>query len=63
MNGKEVDPLFIKEDDETRFLQHEKYRTREATTAHMQTEHYQKWINLVRPWFRQPVDRTLYKTV
>ncbi|MCD8499288.1 MAG: antibiotic biosynthesis monooxygenase [Clostridiales bacterium] len=55
--------FFQHEKDETRFLLHEKYLYREATAEHMQTEHYQKWITLVRPWFLQPVDRTLYQTV
>ncbi len=49
--------------DPTRFLLFEVYSTREAVEDHLQTAHYQKWISLVRPWFLQPVERTLYRTL
>jgi autoinducer 2-degrading protein len=55
--------FFQHQDDKTRFLLHEIYSSEQAVIDHTQSEHYKKWVELVRPWFLQPVDRSLYLTI
>lgn len=55
--------FFQHETDQTRFLLHEIYCSRQAVSDHTETAHYLTWVNLVRPWFTQPVDRSLYVTI
>lgn len=42
------------EDDPTRFLLYEVYRTKPDFAAHQQTEHYLRWKNAVANWMAQP---------
>ena len=42
------------EDDPSRFLLYEVYRTKEDFAAHQQTEHYLRWKNGVADWMAQP---------
>jgi (4S)-4-hydroxy-5-phosphonooxypentane-2,3-dione isomerase len=42
------------EDDPTRFLLYEVYRTKADFAAHQQTEHYLRWKNAVTDWMAQP---------
>ena len=42
------------EDDPTRFLLYEVYRTKADFAAHQQTEHYLRWKNAVADWMAQP---------
>jgi (4S)-4-hydroxy-5-phosphonooxypentane-2,3-dione isomerase len=42
------------EDDPSRFLLYEVYRTKADFAAHQQTEHYLRWKNAVADWMAQP---------
>lgn len=42
------------EDDPTRYLLIEVYRTVDAPAAHKETLHYQKWRDTVAPWMASP---------
>ena len=42
------------EDDPTRFLLYEVYRTKADFAAHQQTDHYLRWKNGVADWMAQP---------
>jgi autoinducer 2-degrading protein len=42
------------EDDPTRFLLYEVYKTRDDFTAHQQTDHYLRWKNTVADHMAQP---------
>jgi autoinducer 2-degrading protein len=42
------------EDDPSRFLLYEAYRTKDAFAAHQKTEHYARWKNAVSDWMAQP---------
>jgi autoinducer 2-degrading protein len=42
------------EDDPTRFILQEVYRSMEATAAHKQTAHYAKWRDAVAPMMAEP---------
>jgi len=42
------------QDDPTRFVLVEGYRTSEAPAAHKQTRHYQVWRDAVEPMMAQP---------
>jgi autoinducer 2-degrading protein len=42
------------EEDGTRFVFYEAYRTAEAAAAHKQTTHYQTWKATVAPWMASP---------
>ena len=43
-----------RQDDPTRFVLVEVYRTPEATTAHKETKHYQTWRDAVAPMMAEP---------
>ena len=42
------------EDDPTRFLLYEVYKTKDDFVKHQQTEHYLRWKNAVADWMAQP---------
>ncbi|HUD21925.1 MAG TPA: antibiotic biosynthesis monooxygenase [Acidobacteriaceae bacterium] len=51
------------QDDATRFILIEVYRTPEAATAHKETAHYAKWLDVVAPMLAEPRQRTRYSAV
>ena len=51
------------QDDATRFVLTEVYRTPEATAAHKETAHYSKWRDAVEPMMAEPRQRTQYNAV
>jgi autoinducer 2-degrading protein len=51
------------QDDATRFVLIEVYRTPEAVTAHRETAHYAKWRDAVAPMMAEPRQRTEYSAV
>lgn len=42
------------EDDPTRFILYEVYRTKEDFPKHQQTEHYLRWRDTVTDWMAEP---------
>ena len=51
------------QNDATRFVLVEVYRTMEAPAAHRETAHYLKWRDTVEPMMAEPRQRTLYNAV
>jgi quinol monooxygenase YgiN len=51
------------QDDATRFVLIEVYRTPEAATAHKDTAHYAKWRDAVAPMMAEPRQSRKYDTV
>jgi len=51
------------QDDATRFVLIEIYRTPEAVTAHKETAHYAKWRDTVAPMMAEPRQSTKYNAV
>ena len=51
------------EDDPTRFVLIEIYRTVEATVAHKETAHYAAWQAVAAPMMAGPRSRVKYSTV
>jgi quinol monooxygenase YgiN len=51
------------EDDPTRFLLYEAYRTKDGVTAHQLTEHYQRWKAAVADWMAQPRQRVTHNSL
>ena len=51
------------QDDVTRFVLVEVYRTAEAPDAHRKTAHYAKWRDAVAPMMAEPRQRMLYDAV
>lgn len=51
------------QDDATRFVLFEAYRTPEAPAAHRETAHYAKWRDTVAPMMAEPRQRSLYDAV
>jgi quinol monooxygenase YgiN len=51
------------DDDATRFMLTEIYRTPEAVAAHKETAHYAKWRDAVAPMMAEPRQRAQYKAV
>ena len=49
--------------DATRFVLIEVYRTQEAPAAHRETAHYAKWRDTVEPMMAEPRQRMLYNAV
>jgi len=55
---------FVQEqEDESRFVLVEVYRTKEAPAAHRETAHYLKWRDAVEPMMAEPRQRALYNPV
>jgi quinol monooxygenase YgiN len=55
--------LVEQQDDATRFVLIEVYRTPEAVTAHKETAHYAKWRDAVAPMMAEPRQSTRYNAV
>lgn len=51
------------QDDATRFVLIEVYRTAEAAAAHKETAHYAKWRDTVAPMMAQPRQSVKYNAV
>jgi len=51
------------QDDATRFVLIEVYRSPEAAAAHRETAHYAKWRDTVAPMMAEPRQRTVYNAV
>ena len=51
------------QDDPTRFLLVEIYRTPEAPAAHKETKHYQTWRDTVAPMMAEPRSSTKFANV
>ena len=51
------------QDDATRFVLIEVYRTPEAAAAHRETAHYAKWRDAVAPMMAEPRQRVQYNAV
>ncbi len=52
-----------REDDATRFVLIEVYRTAEAQAAHRETAHYAKWRDAVEPMMAEPRQKSMYNAV
>jgi quinol monooxygenase YgiN len=52
-----------RQDDPTRFMLVEAYRTAEAPTAHKETTHYQVWHDTVAPMMAEPRSSVKYVNV
>jgi len=48
------------EDDPTRFVLYEAYRTEEAVFAHKKSEHYLEWRETVKVWMAKPRSGSTY---
>jgi quinol monooxygenase YgiN len=55
--------LVERQDDTTRFVLIEVYRTPEAAAAHKETAHYAKWRDAVAPMMAEPRQRVQYNAV
>ena len=55
--------LLQQEDDPTRFLLVEAYRTPQDPARHKETPHYQKWAETVAGMMAEPRSKTSYVTV
>lgn len=55
--------LIEQQDDATRFVLIEVYRTPEAATAHKDTAHYAKWRDAVAPMMAEPRQSTKYNAI
>ncbi|MGD1062545.1 MAG: putative quinol monooxygenase [Terracidiphilus sp.] len=51
------------QDDATRFVLTEVYRTQEVAAAHKETAHYAKWRDAVAPMMAEPRQSVKYKAV
>jgi (4S)-4-hydroxy-5-phosphonooxypentane-2,3-dione isomerase len=51
------------QDDESRFVLVEAYRSKEAQAAHRDTAHYLKWRDTVEPMMAEPRQRALYSAL
>lgn len=51
------------QDDPTRFVLVEVYRTAEAPAKHKETAHYQKWLETVEKMMATPRTRAFYNNV
>jgi autoinducer 2-degrading protein len=50
-------------DDNTRFVLIEVFRTPDAPARHRETQHYQKWRDIVEPMMAEPRSRTQYQNL
>lgn len=55
--------LIEQQDDDTRFVLIEVYRTPEAPAAHKETAHYAKWRDAVAPMMAEPRYSVKYSAV
>ena len=49
------------DDDPTRFVLYEAYRSAEDAAAHKQTEHYLRWRECVADWMAEPRQGVLHR--
>ncbi|MGV3772380.1 MAG: putative quinol monooxygenase [Verrucomicrobiales bacterium] len=61
--GIETFELLQQEDDATRFLLIEVYKTSEASSAHKATPHYAAWRDAVAPMMAAPRQSTKFKNL
>lgn len=50
-----------RDDDPTRFVLYEAYRTEEDALAHKQTAHYLQWRDTVADWMAEPRQGVLHR--
>lgn len=50
-----------RDDDPTRFVLYEAYRTQQDAAAHKQTAHYRKWRDTVADWMAEPRQGTTHR--
>ena len=50
-------------DDQTRFVLVEVYRTKEDPAKHKETDHYKKWKELVAPMMAEPRNSIKYSNI
>jgi len=50
-------------DDPTSFMFYEVYKTEVAVEEHTKTKHFNKWNDVVTPWFAKPKKRVLYSAI
>ncbi|WP_196605692.1 antibiotic biosynthesis monooxygenase [Pectinatus haikarae] len=50
-------------DDETKFLLYEAYKTKEAAAEHKKTAHYLKWRDTVVVWMERPREGVGYSAI
>ena len=55
--------LLQSEDDPTRFMIYEVYRTKEDFPIHQQTPHFLRWKDTVADYMAEPRARTIYANV
>lgn len=55
--------FIAQQDDPTRFILVEVYRSPEAGAAHKETAHYAKWREAAEPMMAEPRQRVLYNAV
>jgi quinol monooxygenase YgiN len=51
------------QDDPSRFVLVEAYRTQDAPAAHKETKHYQTWRDVVAPMMTEPRSNTKFNNV
>ena len=51
------------EEDPTRFMLYEAYKTKEDFARHQQTEHYLRWKSAVADWMTQPRQGVKHHTI
>ena len=51
------------EEDPTRFLLYEVYRSKDGVAAHQQTDHYARWKAKVADWMAQPRQRATHNSI
>jgi len=55
--------VFQQQDDPTRFVFVEAYRTPDAPAAHKETRHYQTWRDTVAPMMAEPRSSTKFNNI
>ncbi|HTW81864.1 MAG TPA: antibiotic biosynthesis monooxygenase [Terracidiphilus sp.] len=55
--------VVAQQDDATRFVLIEVYRTQEAAAAHKETAHYARWRDAVAPMMAEPRSSVKYNSV
>lgn len=55
--------FIAQQDDPTRFVLVEVYRSQDAVAAHKETAHYAKWREAAEPMMAEPRQRVLYNAV
>ncbi|MFT5871580.1 MAG: autoinducer 2-degrading protein [Clostridium sp.] len=50
-------------DDQSSFMFYEVYKTEVAVYEHMKTKHFNKWNDIVTPWFAKQRERVIYSAI